>query len=106
MEGLKEILSQLNLNPALYGLAVVLAILLRYLRGMVSGIGNPQTYFAAVLLGALGAILEMTQGDSWREVVKTGLSLAAVVLLMQRALQAAAEKVAWLPQDNEWVKGG
>ena len=104
MEEIQEVLRQLNLAPSLYGTAIVLAILLRFGRGMIPGFGNPQTYLTAVGLGAVGAILETVEGDGWRDVTKTGLALTAVVLLLQRVLQALAEKVSWLPSDGQWVK--
>lgn len=104
MEEILEILKSLNLAPGLYGTAIILAILLRFARGMVPGVGTPQTYYVALGLGAAGAVLEMAQGDAWREIVKTGLSLAAVVLVLQKVLQMAAEKLPWLPTDGQWVK--
>ena len=103
MEALTDVLKSLNLAPALYGTALVLGILLRAARASFARIGTGATYLFGVGLGMLGAVLEAASGDPWQATLRTGLALAAVVLLEQKALQMLADKFGW-GMDNQWVK--
>lgn len=102
MEQINAIFAALGLDPALAGIGVVLAIMLRYLRGMVHGFTSEWTYAAAVAFGVLGAWLKsdgLTKGFALN-----ALALACVVLVLQKVLEKAAASVSWLPQDNEWTR--
>ena len=98
-----EVMKQLGLPPAQAITGVVLAILLRFARGMFHTITSEGTYVVALAFGILGAILDSTGAD-WRPVVREALALTALVLLLQKVLETAAKTVPWLPQDNEWAK--
>lgn len=102
MDQFKAIFDALGLDPALAGIGVVLAVLLRYLRGMVKHINSEWTYVAAVAFGLVGAWLKT---DSFgKGFAMNALALACVVLVLQKVLEKAAASVPWLPQDNEWSK--
>lgn len=98
-----DVMRAVGLPPAQATTGIVLAILLRYGRGMFHALTSEWTYFVALLFGALGAILD-SNGTDWRPVVRETLALSAFVLLFQKVLEMAATKVPWLPQDNEWAK--
>lgn len=108
MEAITEVLKSLNLAPALYGTALVLAVLLRYARASIPWMGSPQKYLTGIGLGLLGGLLEAASGDAWQATVKTGLSLAACVVVGEKALEELAKTgklPAWLcPPDNHFVK--
>jgi hypothetical protein len=96
-------MSALGLPPAQAASGIVLAVLLRYARGMFSHITSEATYIAALAFGVLGALLDSTGAD-WKPVVREALALTALVLVLQKVLETAAKQVPWLPQDSEWVK--
>lgn len=102
MEQFKAIFDALGLDPALAGVGVLLAILLRYLRGMVHGFTSEWTYAASVAFGLVGAWLK-TEGFG-KGFALNALALACVVLVLQKVLEKAAANLPWLPQDNEWTK--
>lgn len=102
MQALNDILAALGLPPALLATGVVLAILLRYLRGSVATIGSGLTYLAAFVFGATGALLS-SDGVDYRTVGQHALALTAFVLLAQHLLQQAAKVVPWLPSDDQWT---
>ena len=93
----------IGLPPALAGTGLLLAVLVRYARGMFHAINSEWTYVLALAFGLLGALLD-SNGVDWRTVVRETLALTAFVLLAQKVLESAAKTVPWLPQDNEWVK--
>ena len=103
MDQFLDILKQLGIDPALGGIGIVLAILLRYARGMIRWMTPGWTYTAAVLFGLLGAFID---DGSVQHVgfLKDTLYLACIVLVGQKVLEKAAAVTPWLPQDNEWVK--
>lgn len=103
VDQITSILTAIGLPPAAAGIGVVLAILLRYLRGMIASFSSEASYVTALAFGALGALLS-TSGNDWKPIVQIGLELTAFVLILQKVLEKAAESVPWLPQDNEWVK--
>lgn len=98
-----EVMRQLGLPPAQAVTGVVLAILLRYARGMFHTITSEATYVVALSFGVLGAMLDST-GTDWKPVVREALALTALVLVLQKVLETAAKTVPWLPTDNEWAK--
>ena len=102
-EQVAEVMRQLGLPPAQAASGFVLAVLLRYARGMFHAITSEWTYVAAIAFGTLGAVLDSTGAD-WRPVVRETLVLTAFVLVLQKVLETAAKTVPWLPQDNEWAK--
>lgn len=102
MEQFLEVFQWLGLDPALLGVGVLLAVALRYARGMFHAINSEWTYALAIVFGIFGAWLK-TEGFG-KGFAMNGLALACIVLLGQKVLQKAATKVSWLPQDNEWVK--
>lgn len=101
-----ELFKLIGLDAALWGTAIVLAIILRLARGMIHWVGDRWTFGVAVGLALLGAFLKKAHGDSWQVVGLNSLGLLAAVLLLQFALQVAAEKIGWIPKDNEWLKTG
>ena len=101
-EQVAEVLRQLGLPPAQAVTGIVLAILLRYARGMFHSITSEWTYFTAVSFGVLGALLD-SSGTDWKPIVRETLALSALVLILQKVLETAAKTVPWLPQDNEWA---
>ena len=103
MDQFLDILKALGLPPALAGIGLVLAILLRYLRGMVPKVGSGATYVAALVFGLVGSLLDPS-GTGVRIVGQHTLALTALVLLSQKILEMAAKSVPWLPQDDEWSK--
>lgn len=103
MEQFLEVFKFLGLDAGLLALAVTLALLLRVARGMIHWVGEKWTFFVGLGLGVLGAILKMAEHESWRVTVTNAVVLTVVVLVGQKILQASAEKVGWLPRDNEWL---
>jgi hypothetical protein len=103
MQQIEEVLRAFGLTPAMGITALVLAVLLRYARGMLHWVTSEWTYILAILLGVGGSFLEAAQGQPWQATAKTATALACVVLLSQKALEKAAEVVPWLPKDNEWT---
>lgn len=101
-----ELFKLIGLDAALWGVAVVLAVILRLARGMIHWVGDRWTFGVAVGLAGLGAVLKAAHGDPWQTTVLNSLGLLAAVLLLQFALQIAAEKIGWIPKDNEWLKTG
>lgn len=102
MEQVNAIFSTLGLDPALAGVGVLLAVLLRYLRGMIQGFTSEGTYVAAIAFGLFGAWLK--SDGIGKGFALNALALACVVLVLQKVLEKAAANVSWLPQDNEWSK--
>ena len=98
---LADLLKTLGIDPALAGIGVLLAILLRYARGMMRWMNSGWTYVAAFAFGALGAWLKTD--NSPKAFTLATLSIACIVLVSQKLIETAAAKVSWLPQDNEWV---
>jgi hypothetical protein len=103
MEQFTDILKTLGIDPALAGTGIILAIALRYLRGMVHWMNSEWTFVAALVLGLLGAWIK-SEGLGVRGFAANTLSLACIVLIAQKVLENAAKVVPWLPQDNQWVK--
>lgn len=100
MEQVVEVMKAVGLPPAMAGTALVLALLIRFGRGMLHWMNSELTYLAAILFGVSGGFLEA----SGAEAVKVGLALTCALLILQKVLEQAAKVVPWLPQDNEWVK--
>ncbi len=103
MEQFKALLALVGLNPGTAGVAVVLAVLLRYARGMIRRIGSVTTYLSALALGGLGAWLEAAEGQPPQAFARTALGLTVVVLVGQKLLERAAEFLPFIPKDNEWT---
>lgn len=101
MKELTDAMTAIGLPPAMAGLALVLAILLRYARGMFKRINSEWTYVLAVAFGALGGVLE--SGGDPKGFVRITLMLTCTTLLGQRVLQSAAKVVPWIPQDDQWT---
>jgi hypothetical protein len=95
-------LKDLGIDPALGGIGLLLAVLLRYARGMVKQMNSEWTFVTALVFGLLGAFID--DGKFSGGFAKDALSLACIVLVGQKVLEKAAAIVTWLPQDNEWVK--
>lgn len=106
MEQFADLFKLLGLDPALWGVALLLAFVLRYARGMLHWVGEAWTFGAAVGLGVLGAVLKMSAHEPWRVTVFNALALLATVLVLQYALGKLAEKVPFIPKDNEWLQQG
>lgn len=103
MEGIQDVFAAIPLDAALYGTALVLAILLRLGRASYEWLNGPHTYAAGIIMGLGGAALKLAANRPIADVVEQGLALAAVVLLFERLLRAGGGKLG-LPKDNEWVK--
>ena len=102
MDQFFSILKDLGIDPALGGIGIVLAILLRYARGMVHWMNSDWTFVAAILFGAIGALID--DGGFAKDFLRDTLYLSAIVLLFQKVIEKAALVVPWLPNDSEWVK--
>lgn len=103
MDAIKELLVGLGLPAEALGLALVLAILLRYGRGMIPWLNSELTYLAALVFGFLGAAVIALEAGHWNVILRVGLELTAFVLIAQKLLEQVAKVVPWLPQDNQWV---
>lgn len=100
MDQIFEVMKAIGLPPAMFGLTFVLALLIRYSRGMIHWMNSELTYAAAVVLGLVGGFVDARGAEA----VKQGLALTAALLVLQKVLEQAAKVLPWLPQDNEWVK--
>lgn len=103
MEQFLEVFKFLGLDPALLAVASLLAVLLRFARGMIHWVDSRWTFGCAVLLAVGGAVLKMSEHEPWRATTWNALAILVVVLAGQRILQKLAETVNWLPKDNEWL---
>lgn len=103
MEQILEAMRFIGLPPAQAGTGIVLAVLLRYGRGMFHSITSELTYIAALAFGMVGALLDST-GNDWRPIVREAMVLSAFVLIMQKVLEMAATKLTFLPTDGQWAK--
>lgn len=106
MEQIQEFLKLTGIDPALLSTAIPLAILLRYMRGMLHWADSALTFYAAMALAVIGAVLKMAAHDPWRATVLNGLLLLVLVLVVQYGLERWADKAWFIPRDNEWVKPG
>ena len=98
-----DVLKTLGIDPALAGVGVLLAIALRYARGMFHAITSEWTYALAVVFGVFGAWLK-SEGLGARGAASNALALTCIVIVFQKVLEKAAEKFPFLPSDNEWTK--
>lgn len=99
-----EVLKGLGLDPSAYGAAIVLGVLLRFGRGMVHWITAEVAYGVTVMVAAITAVVMVVQNHANIGVAAMFAgSVAAATLVTQRVLQSMAEKVSWLPKDNEWA---
>jgi hypothetical protein len=98
-----EAMRFIGLPPAQAGTGILLAVLLRYARGMFHAVTSEWTYVLAVAFGVVGGLLD-SNGTDWRPIVREVLVLSAFVLILQKVLETAAKTIPWLPQDNEWTK--
>jgi hypothetical protein len=108
MKQAADILVLLGIAPNLLGLGIVLAVLLRFARASFLWFGRGWTYAAAFVFGLLGATIvqdgTLVFGQGLlRGLVRDTTSLSFIVLLLQGGLQMLAKKIAWLPQDNQFV---
>lgn len=106
MEGFTEFLKVTGIDPALLSFGLVLGIILRYMRGMIHWVGEGWTFGAAAVLACAGAALKMAEHEPWRATGINALGLLVITLVSQKVLQGLAEKVGWLPKDNEWLNRG
>lgn len=104
MDIVQEALKWTGLDPALFGLAFTLALVLRFARASFHWAGEELTFAVAVLLAAGGALLKVSQHEAASVTASNGLGLLVAVLVLQGVLKAAAEKVPFLPKENQWVK--
>jgi len=107
MELVNEALAGLGIPPVLVGTAVLLGIVLRFARAGVWWFGSGWMYVYALGLGILGGIVHaMKEKQASYDAVLTCLAMVAATLIVQRALQWAADsgKFPFLPRDNEWAK--
>ena len=103
MEQLTEFLRLTGLDPGLFGVAIIMAVVLRFARGMIHWVGDGWTFGAAMLLAVTGAVLKMSEHESWRITGFNFFGLLACVLLLQYGLGQIAAKWGFLPKDNEWL---
>lgn len=101
MQDILDAMKAIGLPPTMFGIAVVLAVLLRYARGMFKHINSEWTYVLAVAFGAVGGVLE--SGGDPKSFIRITLALTCTTLLGQRALQSAAKVIPWIPQDDQWT---
>lgn len=102
VDQVKPVFEWLGISPELLGVGFVLAVVLRYLRGMVHKVNSEWTYVAAVVFGFVGAWIK-TEGFG-KGFVLNAAALTCIVLIGQKVLEKLATKIPWLPQDNEWTK--
>ena len=103
MEQLAEVLKTLGIDPALGSVGLLLAVVVRYMRGMLHWMNSEWTFVAAFVFGLLGAWIK-SEGFHPQGFAANTLALACIVLVAQKLLENAAKVVPWLPQDNQWVK--
>lgn len=103
MEQFAEILKTLGIDPALAGIGLLLAVGVRYARGMIHWMNSEWTFVIALVLGFVGAWIK-SEGLGPRGFAANALSIACIVLVAQKVLENAAKVVPWLPQDNQWTK--
>lgn len=103
MDQIIEAMKFIGLPPAQAGTGILLAVLLRYARGMFHAVTSEWTYVLAGAFGLIGAILD-SSGADWRPIAREALVLTAFVLVLQKVLETAAKTIPWLPTDNEWTK--
>ena len=104
MDQFADLFKLLGLDTALWGVALLLAFVLRYARGMIHWVGDGWTFGVAIGLAALGAVLKMAEHEPWRITTFNALALLATVPVLQYALGRLAEKVPFIPKDNEWTQ--
>jgi hypothetical protein len=106
MEETRTILEQFTgLDASLYAVAVVFAVLVRFMRSYWHGFGNRATLAAAGLFGPSGAFLALAGTNhgprTWQFIVIQAFSLMVAVLIVEFSLRGAASKMPWLPKDDE-----
>lgn len=104
MEIVQEVLKWTGLDPRLFGVAFAFALLLRLARASFHWAGSEITFIVALVLGASGAWLKMAEHEPTQSIIINGATLTVAIMLMQEVLKAAAEKVPFLPKENQWVK--
>lgn len=97
-------LQQINaLDASLYGAAVGLGILLRFARAAWFHFNDAQTGAACIALGVVGAVSQIALLEHpWGFIVFQSLMLGVGVAVVELALRKAADKISWLPSDNQW----
>ena len=100
MEEARQLIQQFTgLDASLYGIAVVIAVLIRFFRAYWYGYGNRATLLSAIVFGGFGSAIGVS-GDhvhDWRFIIIQALSLAAAVLIAEQVLR----KVPGLPHDDQ-----
>lgn len=106
LTALKPFLDALGVSPAWYPVMICLGILNQYGKGMLRW-WNANVSFGIAVLAGLG-----TAADSVYDHLQIGpaairgVVMAAAVLVTESVVSQAAKKVPFIPQDNEWAKGG
>lgn len=98
-----------TLDPVLFGVAALLAWLLRFGRAAFVAVDERHTFAAGLSFGVVGALLALTQEPRpWQTVALQAIALGVAVLIGERVLRAAADltngKIPGLPMDNQHVK--
>ena len=96
-----ELWKQLTaLDASLYGLAVPVALLIRFMRAYWHGFGNRATLLLAMAFGAGGAPLAAAEAEPARSlfwIITQGVSLMVAVLIAE----LGARKIPGLPADDQ-----
>lgn len=105
MEQFADFFKLTGIDPALFGMGALLAIVLRYARGMLHWVGDGWTFGVAVAMAGFGAWLKMAEHESARTTGVNSLGLLAIILIVQYSLQQWAVTAKFIPKDNEWAQG-
>jgi hypothetical protein len=106
MPDFTDILKQFSgLDASLYGVAFVLAVGIRFGRASLRWMDSAHTLGSAILFGFVGAGLTLTQEPKhpWQFVVWQSLTLGVAVCVVEFALRKAADKIGWLPSDDQYL---
>jgi len=95
-----DLLKWTGLDPALYGIALMLAVLLSLAQAYIHWANTRVTFAVAVVLGMLGALVKLEQGATVQVLVINSLGLIVAQLLGQGLLV----KIPGWPQNNQFVK--
>lgn len=105
MDGINAALSFVGLDPAMFGVAIAAGIALRFARGTIRGFTSGWSYLSALVIAiAFGALDVAADGKVNVDDGKAVMALLASILIVQAGAAALANKVPFLPQDNEWAK--
>jgi len=103
VEGLTEALKLSGLDPALFGFAASLSILLYLLQAFIHWVDTRWTVAVAAVLAGIGAWTKIEQHATPQAIVVNSIGLLTAMLIAQGVLTAMSEKFGFLPKNNQFV---